>query len=140
MERGIQTAAMASTGVSWMPRFETLEAHGIPCCLPSAQASKPVPGRTSAGLDGQWIPPRHRYGVLAASCRPDADCVALRTLRRHRAHLLAPRAPHLLPRHKALWPRHLPLSHALSDVTGDPGQRIIRAMVAGERHPQPLAA
>ena len=35
---------------------------------------------------------------------------------------------------------NIQLSQALSDVTGDTGQRIIRAIVAGERDPQHLAA
>jgi hypothetical protein len=35
---------------------------------------------------------------------------------------------------------NLQLSQARSDVTGDTGQRIIRAIVAGERHPSTLAA
>jgi hypothetical protein len=34
----------------------------------------------------------------------------------------------------------IPLSQGLSDGTGAPGQRIIRAMIAGERAPRPLAA
>jgi len=140
MDRGIQTAAMASTGVEWIPLFETLEAHGLPCCLLSAQAITPVPGRQSDVLDCQGIQTLHSDGFLSASCRPDADCVALRTLLRHRAQLLAPRAPHILHMHKALVQMHIQLSQALSEVTGDTGQRLIRAMVAGERNPQHLAA
>ena len=54
-DRGIQTVAMESTGVSWLPRCETLEAHGLPCCRISARAIKQVPGRTSAVLDCQGI-------------------------------------------------------------------------------------
>ena len=52
IDRGIQTVAMASTGVYWMPLFETLEARGIHGCLISAQSLKHVPGRKSdvAGL------------------------------------------------------------------------------------------
>jgi hypothetical protein len=42
--------------------------------------------------------------------------------------------------HKALLQMHIPLSQALSDVTGTTGLRIIRAIVAGERDPQTLAA
>ena len=140
MERGLQTAAMAATGGYWMPRCETLEARGLPGCLISAQAIQQVPGRQSAVRDCPWIQTLHSSGWLAASLRPAADGVALRTLLRPRAHLLAQRAPHILPMHKALLPMHLPWSQALSDGTGDPGQRILRAMVAGERHPQHLAA
>jgi transposase len=55
IDRGIQTVARESPGVYWIPRFETLEARGIHCCLISAQAIQPVPGRNSAVLDGPWI-------------------------------------------------------------------------------------
>jgi hypothetical protein len=41
---------------------------------------------------------------------------------------------------KALLQMNIQLSQALSDVTGATGQRIIRAIVAGERDPRTLAA
>jgi hypothetical protein len=41
---------------------------------------------------------------------------------------------------KALWQRNIQLSQALSEVMGATGQRIIRALVAGERAPRTLAA
>jgi hypothetical protein len=66
--------------------------------------------------------------------------VALRTLLRHRAHLIEHRAPHVLHMQKALLQMNIQLSQALSDVTGVTGQRIIRAIVAGERDPRTLAA
>jgi transposase len=102
IDRGIQTVAMASTGVYGIPLFETLEARGIQGCLISAQSLKHVPGRTSDVLDCQWIQTLHSDGLLSASCRPEADCVALRTLLRHRAQLLAHRAPPILHMQKAL--------------------------------------
>jgi len=82
----------------------------------------------------------HSYGLLAASFRPDADLVALRTLLRHRAQLLEHRAPHVLHMQQALLQMNIQLSQALSDVTGITEQRIIRAIVAGERDPHTLAA
>ena len=140
VDRGIQTAAMESTGVYWIPLFETLEARGIQCCLISAQAIKHVPGRKSDVLDCQWIQTLHSSGLLKASFRPEADLVALRTLLRHRAQLIQHRAPHVLHMQKALLQMHIQLSQALSDVTGATGQRILRAIVAGERDPRTLAA
>ena len=140
VDRGIPTAALESTGVYWMPLFATLEARGIQCCLRSAQAITHVPGRKSDVRDGQWMQTLHSYGLLKASCRPDAALVSLRTLLRHRAPLIAHRAPHVLHRQKALWQMTIPLSQVLSDCTGATGQRILRAMVAGERDPRTLAA
>lgn len=91
-------------------------------------------------LDCQWIQTLHSYGLLAASFRPDADLVALRTLLRPRAQLLEHRAPHVLHMQKALVQMNIQLSQTLSDVTGTTGLRIIRAIVAGERDPHTLAA
>jgi transposase len=140
VDRGIQTVAMESTGVYWIPLFEALEARGLQGCLISAQSITRVPGRKSDVLDCQWIQTLHSYGLLSASFRPDADFVALRTLLRHRAQLLEQRAPHVLHMQKALLQMNIQLSQALSDVTGTTGLRIIRAIVAGERDPHTLAA
>jgi hypothetical protein len=63
VDRGIQTAAMASTGVYWLPLFETLEARGLQCCLMRAQAITQVPGRKSDVLDCQWMQTLHSYGL-----------------------------------------------------------------------------
>jgi len=139
-EHQVCTVAMESTGVYWVPLFELLEHEGFQCHLISAAAIKRVPGRKSDVLDCQWIQTLHMYGLLAASFRPEADLVALRTLLRHRAQLVEHRAPHILHMQKALLQMNLQLSQALSDVTGETGQKIIRAIVAGERDPQRLAA
>ncbi len=91
-------------------------------------------------LDCQWLQTLHSYGLLADSFRPDADLIPLRTLLRHRAQLLQHRSPHILHMQKALLQMNLQLSQVLSDVTGETGLRIIRAIVAGERNPHVLAA
>ena len=80
VDRGIQTVAMESTGVSWIPLCEERASRGFQCCLLSAQSIKRVPGRKSDVIDCQWIQTLHSYGLLSASCRPAMDCVALQTL------------------------------------------------------------
>jgi transposase len=132
VDRDVQTVAMEATGVYWIPLFETLEAHGLHCCLISAQAIKHVPGRKSDVRDCQGIPTLHSYGLLKASLRPDADLVALRPLLRPRAQLIQHRAPHVLHMQKAHLQMHIQLSQALSEVMGATGQRVIRAIVATE--------
>jgi hypothetical protein len=137
---GVQTVALESTGGYWMPLFEPLEARGLRCCFIRASSLQPVPGRTSDVLDCPWMQTLPSDGLLAAAFRPAAALVALRTLGRHRAQLIAHRSPHVLHRPKALLQMHSQLSPALSDGTGTTGQRLIRALGAGERDPQPLAA
>ena len=104
VDRGLQTVAMASTGVYGIALCEALDARGLACCLSSAQSSTRGPGRQSDVVDCQGRQPLHSDGVLAASLHPEADCVALRTFLRHRAHRIAQRAPHVLHMHKALFP------------------------------------
>lgn len=139
-EHNIKTVAMESTGVYWIPLFEVLESMGFKCLLISSRSLRRVPGRKSDILDAQWIQTLHSYGLLESSFRPQADLVALRTLLRHRAQMLEHRAPHILHMQKSMLQMNVQLSQALSDVTGETGMAIMRAIVAGERDPEKLAA
>jgi transposase len=136
---GIESVAMESTGVYWIPLFEELEGQGFHCQLISSRSLRRVPGRKSDVLDSQWIQTLHSYGLLESSFRPEADLVALRTLMRHRAQLVEHRAPHILHMQKAMLQMNIQLAQVLSDVTGMTGLRIIRAIVSGERDPNKLA-
>jgi transposase len=138
-EHQVKTVAMESTGVYWIPLFEVLESMGFKCLLISSRSLRRVPGRKSDIEDAQWIQTLHSYGLLESSFRPQADLMALRTMLRHRAQLLEHRAPHIQHMQKALLQMNVQLSQALSDVMGETGQAIIRAIVQGERSPQLLA-
>ena len=140
VECGVDTVAMESTGVYWIPLFEILEARGIQVYLVNARHVKHVPGRKSDVQDCDWLRKLHSLGLLSASFRPDAEMCSLRTLLRHRAQLIQHRAPHILHMQKALHQMNLQLHHVLSDITGVTGQQILRAIVAGERDPKVLAA
>lgn len=137
---GVDTVAMESTGVYWIPLFEILEDRGIKVFLVNARHVKHVPGRKSDVQDCTWLQQLHSLGLLSASFRPDAEMCALRTLLRHRAQLIQHRSPHILQMQKALQQMNLQLHHVLSDITGVTGQQILRAIVAGERGPHVLAA
>jgi len=139
-EYNIKTVAMESTGVYWIPLFEVLESMGFKCLLISSRSLRRVPGRKSDILDAQWIQTLHSYGMLESSFRPQADVVALRTLLRHRAQMLEHRAPHILHMQKSMLQMNVQLSQALSDITGETGMAIIRAIVEGERDAEKLAA
>lgn len=53
VENKIDTVAMESTGVYWIPLFEILEARGMRVFLVNARYVKHVPGRKSDVLDCQ---------------------------------------------------------------------------------------
>jgi transposase len=136
---GVDTVAMESTGVYWIPVFEILEARGFQVYLVNARHLKNVPGRKSDYQDCQWIQKLHRLGLLASSFRPDAEMCRLRGYLRHRAQLVQHRAPHVLHLQKALQQMNIQLSQVLTDVVGTTGQAILRAIVAGERDAVRLA-
>lgn len=139
-QHNAKSVAMESTGVYWIPIFELLEQRGFGCHLISSADIHRNPGRKSDVLDCQWIQTLHSYGLLNDSFRPEADLIPLRTLLRHRAQLIEHRAPHILHMQKALTQMNIQLKQALSDITGETGLRILRAIVAGERDPHKLAA
>ena len=135
----IDTVAMESTGVYWIPVYEILEARGFKVYLVNAHHLKHVPGRKSDSKDCQWIQYLHTCGLLSASFRPEAEMCALRAYLRHRAMLLEYRAAHIQHMQKALHQMNVQLSQVLTDMTGVTGLAIIRAIVAGERDPVHLA-
>jgi len=135
----IETVAMESTGVYWIPVYEILEARGFKAHLVNARHLKHVPGRKSDVKDCQWMQHLHTCGLLTGSFRPEAELCALRAYMRHRATLLEYRAAHIQHMQKALQQMNVQLTQVLSDITGTTGLAIIRAIVAGERDPVQLA-
>lgn len=137
---GVDTVAMESTGVYWIPVYELLEARGLAVYVVNARHVKNVPGRKSDIQDCQWLQGLHSVGLLRGSFRPAGEIVALRAYLRHRATLIEYRAAHIQHMQKALQQMNVQLIQAVSDITGVTGLTIIRAIVAGERDPQHLAA
>ncbi len=136
---GVDTVAMESTGVYWIPVYEILEAQGFQVFVVNARHLKNVPGRKSDIQDCQWIQGLHSVGLLRGSFRPAAEFVALRAYLRHRAGLIEHRAAHIQHMQKALQQMNVQLTQVISDITGVTGLAIIRAIVAGVRNPQLLA-
>jgi transposase len=140
VERGVTTVAMESTGVYWVAVYEILEERGLDVQLVNARAAKSVPGRKTDINDAQWLQKLHTYGLLRASFRPDRMISALRAYVRQRERLIEYAAAHIQHLQKALTQMNIQLHHVVSDVTGATGMRIIRAIVAGERDAEVLAA
>jgi len=135
----VDTVAMESTGVYWIPLYDLLEHHGIVPVLVNPQHVKTVPGRKTDWNDAQWLQKLHTFGLLQASFRPAADMREIRTLLRHRAQLIEHRSPHVNHIQQALKHMNVQLGVVLTDIMGATGQAILRAIVAGERDPVVLA-
>jgi transposase len=139
-ECGIDTIAMESTGVYWIPLFQVLEQRGFKVFLVNARNVKNVPGRTKTDrIDCQWIQKLHSFGLLSASFRPDEEICELRALLRHRDSLIQMSATHVQHIQKSLHQMNLLLDKVVSDVTGVTGMRILEAILSGERDPVKLA-
>jgi len=111
---GIQTVAMESTGVYWIPVSQILESKGIEVYLVNARQAKNVSGRKSDMLDCQWLGILHRYGLLPASFRPAKDIGVLRAYMRHRQMLIEYAAAHVQHMQKALTQMNVQLQHVIS--------------------------
>lgn len=140
VRHGITTVAMESTGVYWVAVFEILEDHGIDAQLVNARETKAVPGRKTDVNDAQWLQKLHACGLLRASFRPGRHIAALRTYLRQRERLLDYAAAHIQHMQKALVYMNLQLHQVVTDITGATGMKILRAIIAGERDAEVLAA
>ena len=139
-EQGVESVAMESTYVYWIPIYELLESRGIEVFLVNARQLHNVPGRKTDFSDCQWIQLLHSCGLLRGSFRPSEAITRLRALQRHLANLVAERTRCVQWMQKALDQMNVQVHRAVSDLTGSTGMAIVRAIVAGERDSARLAA
>ena len=139
IECGVDTVALESTGVYWIPVYEVLEQRGLKVWLVDARQIKYVPGRKSDVQDCQWLQKLMSFGLLRGAFRPDGEVCVVRAVARQREVLLTGQASWVQRMQKVLVEMNIQLTEVLSDVMGATGQAIIRAIVAGERDPNVLA-
>jgi len=125
----VDTIAMESTSVYWIPAFEILESYGFEVFLVNAREAKTVPGRKTDINDAQWLQKLHQFGLLRASFHPSREIAELRAYVRQREKLLEYRTAHLQHLQKAMMQMNIQLHHVVTDVTGKTGIGIIRAIV-----------
>ena len=135
----IDSVAMESTGVYWIPLFELLISKGFDVILVNPRAIKNVPGRKTDVLDCQWIQQLHSYGLLQGSFRPDEQNSILRSYLRQRSMLISDASQYIQRMQKALEQMNIKLSKVIRDITGVTGMAIIRSILDGERDPKKLA-
>lgn len=136
---GIETVAMESTSVYWIPLAELLEEAGLEVCLVNPRHVKNVPGRKTDVMDCQWLQYLHSVGLLRAAFRPAAEVRGVRALWRQRDALVRHSSWHIQHIHKALDQMNLQVHHVLADITGQTGTAIVEAILKGERDPVVLA-
>src|SRR5258705_6531990 len=135
----IRTVAMQSTGVYWIAVYDILEEAGLEVYLVNARETKNLPGRKSDVQESQWLMKLHTYGLLRNSFRPSQEIRTMRTYWRQRNDLVRAAGRHIQRIQKTMTQMNLQLANVLSDVNGETGQAIIKAILGGERDPHKLA-
>ena len=139
-EAKVDTVAMESTGIYWVPLFDLLEAEGFRVLLVDAHQTRHVPGRPKTDVkDCMWIQRLHSLGMLTPAFRPEEPIRVLRSYQRQRASLVEDASRFILRMQKALEQMNVKLTEVLADVTGVTGMAIIKAILAGQRNPAKLA-
>lgn len=129
---------MEATGVYWKPVWHVLEGQ-VDLTLANAQHVKNVPGRKSDVSDAQWLADLLAVGLIRGSFVPPAPIQELRDLTRTRKQLVREISRHTQRLQKILEDANLKVTETMSDVLGQSGRAILRALIAGETDPERLA-
>ncbi|MGL4610240.1 MAG: IS110 family transposase [Trueperaceae bacterium] len=137
-QHSIATVALESTGSYWQALYSDLQRAGFEVVLCSLRGIKNPNGKTD-NKDCLWIQRLHSLGLLKGAFIPEASIELLRTLTRHRAHLVEQATACSNRLQKTLRLLNIRLELAVSDITGTSGLAIINAIVGGERCAATLA-
>ena len=136
----IETIAMESTGIYWLPVFRVLKADGFDVILVNASDVKNYSGKKTDEADAEWLMLLHSYGLLKPCFQPDNIAKQMRNYVRHRDNLIKSASREVLHLQKAMEQMNLKLDNVFSDILGKSGQAIIHAILNGERNSKILAS
>lgn len=138
--RGVKSVAMEATGVYWLPLYGVLEADGFQVLMVNGKYTRNLPGRKTDMKDCQWGATLQAHGLLRGGFVPPADIRRLQDYLRLRGDHLQSAAACVLHQQKALDRMNVKLHDVLSTLVGASGQKVIAAILAGERDPDRLLA
>lgn len=137
---GVERIAMEATGVYWKPVWNILEPFRFELLLVNAQHIKNVPGRKTDQKDSEWIADLLQHGLLRGSFVPPVEVRHLRDLTRMRSRMRQDLATYANRIQKVLEDANIKLGSVASDVLGVSGRHMLKALIAGQRDPEQLAA
>jgi len=139
VSHSIQTVAMESTGVLWLPLYDMLEARGIEVFLVNAAHAKNIPAQKSDPADCRWLQRLHSYGLLRASFVPTDNIRKIRTYVRLREDHQDIASSHIQHMQKSMELMNIKLHNVISQIHGASGQRIVQAIIEGQTDAEKLA-
>jgi transposase len=134
---GVTHVVMESTGIYWKPVWHILEGN-FELFLANAQHVRNVPGRKSDVNDSQWLADLLAHGLIKASFVPPSNVQEARDLTRTRKQLVREGGQHSQRIQKVLEDANIKLASVVSNVMGQSGKAILRAIIAGENDPEKL--
>lgn len=139
-EAKVDTVAVEATGVYCMPLLEVLEARSFEVVLAKPSSLKSLNDRQKSDMmDCQWVQRLHEVGLLRGSHRPTEMVAKYRIYNRHRRMLIEQASQEILHMQKSLTLMNIRIDQAVTDITGQTGMKIIRAILKGERDSGVLA-
>src|SRR5258708_30953471 len=138
-QAGCTHVAVEGTGVYWKRVWRVLEG-GFELILANPAHLRNVPGRKSDVNDATWIADLLAHGLIRASLVPPGPIQALRDLTRTRKQLMREIGQHKQRIQKVLEDANVKLASVVSDVFGESGRRMLKALSAGETDPSQLAS
>jgi len=135
---GITSVAMEATGVYWISLYDMLEKRDIKVCLVHPREVQQVKGRKSDVKDSQWIQRLYSAGLLRESIVAEGVLKELRMLVRERGDLIEMGSTYVNKMQKFLELMNIKLKNVLSQIHGESGLKIIRAVISGERDAEKL--
>ena len=134
----VRSVAMEATGVYWLPVYSVLEAAGLEVIMVNGKQTRNLPGRKTDMEDAQWGATLHAHGLLRAGFVPPAPVRRLQDYLRLRGDHIAQAANCVQLQQKALERMNVKLHDVISNLMGASGQRVVEAILAGERDPERL--
>jgi transposase len=131
-EFGPDVVVMESTGIYWKSPYAALERVGIMAWVVNARHVKNVPGRKTDVADAHWLAMLARAGLLRQSFIPPADIRHLRLIARQRQKLGGMLASEKNRLHKLLADAGIRLNVLVSDIHGQAGRAMVKALIDGQ--------
>jgi transposase len=135
----IQTVAMESTGIYWVPLFLKIQESGIEVYLVNAKSVSNFVEDKTDEIDAESLMLMHSYGLLRASYQVNNSASEIRTLNRHRENQIRSLSKEVQHMQKYMELMNIKLAEVLRDITGKSGMAIIEAILSGERDTKQLS-
>ncbi len=138
-EQRVHSVALEATGVYWLPLYSILEDGGLEVLMVNGRQTRNLPGRKTDMQDCQWGATLHAHGLLRAGFVPPGQIRRLQDYMRLREDHIRAAGGCVQHQQKALERMNVKLHEVISSLAGVSGQRVVEAILAGERDPERLA-